>query len=61
MNNQEKWDLRFVNLAEEVAGWSKDPSTQVGAVAVNDRIGTVVAQGYNGFPRGIQDTDLRYQ
>ena len=60
MNNQEKWDLRFVKLAEEVASWSKDPSTQVGAIAVN-RIGSVVAQGYNGFPRGIQDTDLRYQ
>ena len=45
MNNQQKWDLRFVKLAEEVAKWSKDPSTQVGAIAVN-RIGSVVAQGY---------------
>ena len=60
MNNQQKWDLRFVKLAEEVAKWSKDPSTQVGAIAVN-RIGSVVAQGYNGFPRGIEDKDLRYQ
>jgi dCMP deaminase len=55
----DKWDKRYLALAEQVAGWSKDPSTQVGAVAVNDQ-GNVVAQGYNGFPRGIEDTELRY-
>jgi dCMP deaminase len=53
-----KWDKRYLDLAEQIAGWSKDPSTQVGAVAVNDQ-GTPVAQGYNGFPRGIEDTELR--
>jgi hypothetical protein len=30
----DKWDRRFLGLAAEVAGWSKDPSTQVGAVIV---------------------------
>jgi hypothetical protein len=35
MNNSEhKWDLRFLELAELVASWSKDPSTKVGAVIV---------------------------
>lgn len=42
------WDRRFLALAREVAGWSKDPSTKVGAVAVRDR--RVLATGYNGFP-----------
>ena len=55
----QKWDKRYLDLAREVATWSKDPSTQVGAVAVNSN-GNVVAQGYNGLPRGIQDTEERY-
>ena len=40
-----KWDKRFLEMAKLVASWSKDPSTQVGAVAVRNR--TVIAQGYN--------------
>jgi len=53
-----KWDDRFLSLAKEVATWSKDPSSQIGAVAVSDK-GQVLSQGYNGFPRGIVDTDRR--
>lgn len=49
-----KWELRFIALAEHVAGWSKDPSTQVGAVIVRPDL-TVASVGYNGFPRGVQD------
>lgn len=41
-------------MAKEVASWSKDPNTQVGAVAVGDK-GQILSQGYNGFPRGILD------
>jgi dCMP deaminase len=52
------WDLRFLALAETVAGWSKDPSTRVGAVIV-DAKRRVVGLGYNGFPRGIADTERR--
>ena len=55
----DKWDNRYLSLAKEVSTWSKDPSTQVGAVAVNN-MGNVVAQGYNGLPRGIKDTKERY-
>lgn len=54
------WDRRFISLAEEVAGWSKDPSTKVGAVLVNDN-NIVVGMGYNGFPRGVIDSDERLQ
>lgn len=54
------WDNRFFELANHVAGWSKDPSTKVGAVIVNnDR--QVLGLGYNGFPRGVEDHKPRYE
>lgn len=58
-NISRKWDLRFLELAKHISGWSKDPSTKVGAVIVNDdRV--VVGMGYNGFPRGVDDAEERY-
>ena len=54
-----KWDARYIRLAREVASWSKDPSRKIGAVAVGAK-GQVLAQGYNGFPRGIDDSEERY-
>lgn len=51
----EKWDRRFLRLAQEIAGWSKDPSSKVGALAVKDR--RVLATGFNGFPIGMADDD----
>jgi dCMP deaminase len=52
-----KWDVRFLSTAKHIAEWSKDPSTQVGAVAVRDR--RILATGYNGFPRGVLDLPTR--
>lgn len=50
-----KWQARFSDLAKEVASWSKDPSSQVGAVIVRpDR--SVASVGFNGFPRGVEDS-----
>ena len=54
-----KWDERFMALARHIAKWSKDPSTKVGAVIV-DRQRRVLAMGYNGFPRGVDDSPERY-
>lgn len=51
-----KWDERFLSLAEFVASWSKDPSKQVGAVIVDDKK-RIVSLGFNGFPAGIADDD----
>lgn len=52
------WDRYFLGIAERVSTASKDPSTKVGAIIVRpDR--TVASLGYNGFPRGIADTDER--
>lgn len=54
-----KWIKRYLELADHVASWSKDPSRKIGAVAIGSQ-GQVLAQGYNGFPRGISDTPGRY-
>ena len=54
----EEWHKRYLGLAREVASWSKDPSRKIGAVAVGQK-GQVLAQGYNGFPRGINDDEFR--
>tara|TARA_R110000764_G_scaffold236251_1_gene331290 strand:+ start:287 stop:739 length:453 start_codon:yes stop_codon:yes gene_type:complete len=53
-----KWDKRYMELAKAVASWSKDPSKKIGAVAIGSK-GQVLAQGFNGFPRGIDDNDER--
>lgn len=53
-----KWDTRFMKLAREISTWSKDPSSKIGAVIVNDDR-RILATGYNGFPKGIEDTEER--
>jgi dCMP deaminase len=55
----EKWDLRFLEMAKLVSSWSKDPSTKVGAVIVNQER-RVISTGYNGFPIGVEDSPGRY-
>ena len=55
-----KWDLRFIDLARHISEWSKDPSTKVGCVIVGeDR--EIRSTGFNGFPRGIDDTSERLE
>ena len=54
--NLTNWDNRFLNLAELVSSWSKDPSTKVGAVIVDNQ-NIIVSVGFNGFPKGIEDND----
>lgn len=50
-----KWDFRFMQLCDVVAGWSKDTSTKVGAVII-DNEKNIKSLGFNGFPRGVDDT-----
>lgn len=53
-----KWALRFLDMAQLVSSWSKDTSTKVACILVSpDR--SIVIPGYNGFPRGIEDTSER--
>ena len=50
----EKWDLRFLQLANQISTWSKDPSTKTGAVIVRpDR--SICSVGFNGFPKNMDD------
>lgn len=52
-------DIKYFELAKHISEWSKDPSTKIGAVIIGDH-GQVLSQGYNGFPRGIEDTVERW-
>lgn len=54
----DKWDLRFLALADHVGQWSKDPSTKVGSVIV-DPMRRVVSMGYNGLAQGVEDSPER--
>ncbi len=51
--------MKFLVVAQSVASLSKDPSTKVGAVALDDRF-NILAVGFNGFPRGVDDNPVRY-
>ncbi len=44
----------FFQMAELVGSWSKDPSTQVGAVITHGN--RIVSVGFNGYPHGISDS-----
>jgi len=53
------WDRRFIGMAALVASWSKDPSTQCGAVIVRpDK--SVASVGFNGFAKGCSDDPELY-
>ena len=43
-----------MELAKLVASWSKDDSTKVGAVIVDEQR-RIVSTGYNGPPQGVKD------
>ena len=53
-----KWKKRFLKLSKEISEWSKDPSTKVGALIISEDK-NIISTGYNGFPRGISDTEER--
>lgn len=49
-----KWAGRLLKMAKDVASWSKDESTKVGAVITTNK-GGPVSWGFNGMPMGIND------
>jgi dCMP deaminase len=59
-SDPDKWQRRFLGLTDEIAGWSKDPSRGVGAVIVSPTR-QIIATGFNGLPRGLEDTPSRLQ
>lgn len=52
MNN--KWDMRFLSLAKEVAKWSScfKSDRQVGAIIAKDN--RILTTGYNGAPSNVK-------
>jgi dCMP deaminase len=52
------WEEYFMMLALAASLKSKDPSTQVGAVVIDNRTRKLVSSGYNGFPRYIDDNQI---
>lgn len=54
------WNEYFTDLSEAVSKKSKDPSTKVGAVIV-DQNNTVVSVGYNGFVQGCDESKLSWE
>jgi dCMP deaminase len=53
-----KWDTRFLELARVVGSWSKD-KTKVGCVIIAPDL-RIVGCGFNGFPRGCDDSPELY-
>lgn len=61
ISKQIKWDYFFLDVAWNAAKMSPDPSTQVGAVLVKIDDNQLVSVGYNGFPRGVEETPERWE
>lgn len=53
-NFLDKWDWRFIETAETVSSWSKDPNRKVGCVLVQGK--RDISKGYNGFPQNLSDS-----
>ncbi|MDD3284725.1 MAG: dCMP deaminase family protein [Patescibacteria group bacterium] len=51
------WDEYFINIAEQVAKKSKDPSTKTGCVIVDNK-NRPISFGYNGFMGGCDETKM---
>ena len=52
-----QWDEYFINIAEQVALKSKDPSTKTGTVIVDEQY-RPVSFGYNGFVGGCDENKM---
>ena len=54
---QFEWDCFYLGLAKFYSSRSKDPNKKVGAVITSKNY--AVGLGYNGFPRGVEDSAYR--
>ena len=50
----DKWDARFMELADTISGWAScyKPDRKIGAVIVRDQ--RIMTTGYNGAPQGMK-------
>ena len=56
-SKQASWDEYFINIAEQVAKKSKDPSTKTGCVIVDSK-NRPISFGYNGFIGGCDEKKM---
>ena len=54
------WDEYFMGIAVFTSLRSKDPSSKVGAVIVNEK-NRIVGTGYNGFVAGIDESAFSWE
>ena len=54
------WSEYFMAQAITASLKSKDPSTKVGCVIVDPNTKKQIAMGYNGFPKGIDESHLTW-
>lgn len=57
--NRISWDECFMQMAHVIADRSQDPSTQAGAIIVNEN-NIMIGAGYNGWPRGVEANALSW-
>ncbi len=51
-----RWHKKWIGLTRHIAeNFSKDRSTHVAAIIVDPETQSLVSEGYNGFPRGVND------
>jgi len=58
--NYLSWNDCFMLMAHLMAERSKDPSTQAGAVIVDEN-NVIIGLGYNGFPRNCSDENFPWE
>lgn len=54
-----EWDMWYHELCQTIAKKSQCLSRKIGAILVRDK--AVIAQGYNGPPRGVMTCDRRWR
>jgi len=54
------WDTYFFTMCYVIAMKSKDESTKIGSIIIDDE-NTILSTGYNSFPRGINDNVIERQ
>ena len=54
MDMMDKWDLRFMEMAQVIAGWAScyQENRKIGAVIVKNK--RIMTTGYNGAPAGLK-------
>lgn len=55
-----QWLNHFIEMAKLISTMSKDPSKKIGVVIV-DQHNRIVSTGFNGFPRGVEDSSERLE